>query len=421
MVNLYNALLWAAAPLAAAALALHPRHRLLLRRFHPPVPACKAKPVWVHACSVGEVNVAAPFLAAFQRRWPQVPLLLTVSTISGQAHARATLPDGCRTAWFPFDLRRTVRRFLREANPRALILIETELWPNVLLETAARGIPAAVINGRISERHYSRYRRARALFRPALKSLALAVMQNEVYASRIESLGAPSENIACAGNLKLDLADSRGALDTEELRARMGIPEGAPVVVFGSTRPGDEILAMGCWTKLRERFPELYLIVAPRHPKRIAEALNPFGEDKPLLRSEVLSGARSPAGERVIFVDTLGELGSFYALASVAVIGGSFDARIQGHNPIEPAALGVPVLFGPHMKNFEDTATLLIERDAAARCHDGAALAQTLDKLLSDSTRREQMGHNARQAIEDQHGAMEQTLDLLAKPLGLPA
>lgn len=412
MIGIYSAAVAAAAPVVRLILLASPRHRPLLQRFRPPVPSNIDRPVWIHACSVGEVGVAIALVRALQARRPHLSLLLTVSTTTGRARAGEAFSGTAPITWFPFDLAATVREFFEAVRPRALILIETELWPNVLREAAARNIPVALVNGRISDRHVARYRRARALFRPAVRTLSLAAMQNQEYVRRIVALGADASITFASGNIKFDAApNAADPAAADALRAQMGIPNGAPVVVFGSTRPGDEALARACWDRVRARVPNAVFVVAPRHLQRVNDAQKPFADQSLLVRSEVVAG-RPPNRERIILIDTHGELTAFYALADVAVIGGSFSKDVQGHNPIEPAALGVSVLFGPHMRNFKDAAAMLLESGGAVETSvDG--LPQDLEALLGDPDHRNRMGQRARQVVAEQTGATERTLNLL--------
>jgi len=401
-----------AVPFGAAWLAVHARYRPLLRRFAPAIPnRLAAAPLWVHACSVGEVNTASPLVRAMAERWPDVPVCLTVSTVAGHDLACRTCAEVPCT-WLPFDHLVCVRRFVRRLRPRALVAMETELWPNLLRETRRCGAAVMLANGRLSDKHLGRYERFRALLRPVVAQLTVAGMQNQEYAQRLAALGAPHGAVHVTGNTKFDaVATAIGPDVLAGLRAEMGLDAERPCVVFGSTRPGDEALAASCWKELREAFPTAQLVIAPRHIERLGEALAPF--DEPLLRRTDVQQGRRPAGERVLVLDTLGELVRFYALASVAVIGGSFYPGVNGHNPLESAALGTPTVFGPYMRNFVDPARELVQAGGAVQVAEPEGLADTLHRLLAESHERAGLSARAREAVRRNQGATERTLDLL--------
>jgi 3-deoxy-D-manno-octulosonic-acid transferase len=399
------------APIAGAWLVLRRRYWPLLRRFNPLAPSFPSPPVWVHACSVGEVRTAGPVLEAMRRRWPDVPILLTVSTVSGYDVAQ-TLSSYDGLTWFPFDHPLVVRRFVRRLAPRALVLIETELWPAVIDQAARAAVPIAVLSGRLSDRHFARYRRARFFWRPVLKRIGLADMQEPRYAERIVELGVPAERVHVTGNAKYDgLVKEPDPGLRESIALENGFAPDQPILLFGSTRPGDEALAAACWRALREEFPALCIVIAPRHLDRMDEALKPF--DEPVRRRSEVQKGRDSAGERVFFLDTLGELDRFYALATVAVIGGSFYPGVEGQNPLEPAALGVPTVFGPHMRNFDEPARLLLKCGGACQVASADALCGEVEALLRDETLRDEVGRRGQAIIRDNQGAIERSLVLL--------
>ena len=244
---LYNLVLNAAAPFIRRRLASHPAETPLLARFDPPS-GVEPNGLWIQACSVGEVNTAAPLVAALDHAHPGMPLLVTSSTVTGREAAEARF-GAARSAWFPFDAIAAVRRFYDAVQPRVLVLVETELWPNVIAEAVRREVPVVVVNGRISEKHFERYRRARPLLRRMFAGIAHAGMQNEAHAARLHRLGVPEERISVTGNLKYDAAPTaRDPVAERRLRAAYGFAEDDPILVFGSTRPGDEALASACWT-----------------------------------------------------------------------------------------------------------------------------------------------------------------------------
>lgn len=412
---IYTVLVSLAAPLGALWLLARPRYRPLLGRFAPavssPAPGDNSRPLWIHACSVGEVNIARPIIAAVRARWPRLPLLLTTSTISGRDLARDACP-GVPLTWLPFDHPLCVRLFLRKARPCALVLLDTELWPALILGARRAGVPVILANGRLSDKHFPRYRRARFFLRPVIARLSAAAMQNEEYAARLTELGARPDAVRVCGSTKFD--GVLESVDAEKLRAlrrvgrtQYGLEDDAPLLVFGSTRPGDEALAAQCWRTLRDEFPALRLVIAPRHLDRIDEAMAPF--DEPIARR---SQRTEGADARVFFLDTVGELVDFYALATVAVVGGSFYPGVNGHNPLEPAALGIPTVFGPYMRNFIDPARELLAHNGAVQVSPDE-LTESLRRLLTSLRERQTLADNGRNAVRANKGAINRTLDLI--------
>jgi 3-deoxy-D-manno-octulosonic-acid transferase len=416
---LYNMAITLAAPLVAGYLAASSRHRAAIARFYPNVPKMPASPIWIHACSVGEVAVAQPLLKALASQCQDIPLLLTTSTVTGHARAKA-LTDTHAIAWFPIDHPISVDHFLRQADPRLLILIETELWPNVLRLTSRQSIPVALVNGRISERHYHRYIRSGRMVRDMMSHIAVAGVQDKLYADRFVQLGIDRAAVQITGNLKFDgLPEPPNLTERNAFRTACGIPSDAPIIVFGSTRPGDERRAIDCWQQLRSECPELYLVIAPRHVERVPGIVRMFSEPV-RLRTELGDGS-SQSDHQAIIVNTHGELYDFYAIATLAVIGGSFDDSIQGHNPIEPAAMGVPLLMGPHMRNFSGAAELLVRSGAAAQISRSDQLQPELAALLRDRERRIAMGIRGRDAVTANCGALQRTIEMLDSNTLLPA
>ena len=411
----YNMTLALAAPAAKWWLRRHPVYSPLLQRFHPEVPPRGRGGICLHACSVGEVGVARPLVRALAEALPDVPVLLTVSTLSGRELAARTCPD-TPLAWFPFDTVSAVRAYLKAARPRVLVLLETEVWPNILRECERQGIPTVLINGRLSDKHFKRYRRGRAFFRAAFRRIDFAGMQDQRYLERYRRITGPGVRAEVTGNIKYDsVRTDVPAHARTRARAEAAIPENAPVLVFGSTRPGDEQLAAECWTRLRTGLPSLRLVLAPRHLNRIDEALAPFSGPVSRLSARRAGGnAGEPAP--ILCVDTMGELSTFYAIASVAVVGGSFFPGVNGHNPLEPAALGVPTVFGPWMSNFAEPAQTLLEA-GGARQAEAAQLCAVLEELLADPSEQRRMGTRARRTVLERRGAVQRNIGLIREAM----
>ena len=414
---LYNLALAAAEPAARLWLARHPEHAALRGRFAPEVPPLPERPVWVHACSVGEINTARPLIRALRGRFPGAPVLLTTSTAAGRALADKGVEDAA-AAWLPFDRAPAVRRFIAEARPLALVILETELWPNLLREARRAGVPVVIANGRISPKRLPRYRSWRRVLAPVFRQVSAVGAQNAAYADLFPELGVAPEAVQVTGNLKFDAVrtetDPRTAL---ELRLACGFGPETPILLFGSTRPGDEALAASCWRALEGEFPQWRLVVAPRHPQRAEEAVAAFGGEGCVLRSDTLKPGRHP-DTRVLVLDTLGELGAFYGLAGVAVIGGSFFPGVDGHNPLESAGLGVATVYGPHMGNFPEAAEALRAGGGSVQVSGPGELEGTLRRLMADARERRALGTRGQRVVVSRQGASAANLGLVESCIG---
>lgn len=414
---LYNLALAAAEPAARFWLSRHPEHAVLRERFAPSIPPLTGRPLWVHACSVGEINTARPLIRALRGRFPDTPVLLTTSTAAGRTLADRGV-EGAVPAWLPFDRARAVRRFIGEARPRALVILETELWPNLLREARRAGVPVLIANGRISPKRLPRYRRWRRVLAPVFRQVTAVGAQNAAYAALFAELGVAADTVHVTGNLKFDAV--RTGVDPQtllELRLACGFGPDTPILLFGSTRPGDEALAAECWRSLARDFPQWRLVVVPRHLPRVDDAVRAFGRENCALRTETLKPGRR-AETRVLVVDTLGELGVFYGLAEVAVIGGSFHPGVDGHNPLESAALGVATVYGPHMGNFPEASEALLESGGAVQVTGPGALAEVLRRLMADAHERRALGTRGRRAVVSRQGASDATVALLCALIG---
>ncbi|GMV91978.1 MAG: hypothetical protein AMXMBFR82_17560 [Candidatus Hydrogenedentota bacterium] len=398
-----------AAPPIAGWLFVHPSLRPLLGRFRPQVSNAPDRPVCIQACSVGEVAVTCGLVAQTLDRWPTVPVVVTSSTINGQRRIAELLPR-TPAAWFPVDQRASVNGFYERLRPRALILVETEIWPNAIRIARRRDIPVLIVNARISDKHYPRYQRLRPLLKPVMRQLSGVAAQNDTYAERFRELGVPAASVRVTGNIKFDgLITGFDAADQQSLRKNAALDGGQPIIIFGSTRPGDEELAARTWATIRAKYPTAQLVVAPRHTERAGDIARVF--DEPVrFRSQ-----RPPTGpdSRVLIVDTVGELVSFYALADVAVVGGSFYPGVNGHNPLEPAALGVPTVFGPYMRNFMDPAEALLRYGGALQVTKPDDLTAALHEILDSPERTNKLVAGAREAIAANRGATARTLEFI--------
>lgn len=386
--------------------------------------------IWVHAASVGEVQVAAVLLQGLRARDEKRELTLTCGTVTGHARACALLTDvQVQVCFAPYDLPGAMRRALSRLRPRLLVLIETELWPNLLHEARRAGVPVLIGSARVSQRSARRYRKLPGLLLSSLRTNVWVAAQAPPDAERFRALGVPAARVSVIGNLKFDrmlppLVAQRGAA----LRAQYA--QGRPLWTAGSTHPGEEESVLEAHRQILLRLPGALLVLAPRHPQRFEETaakLTAAGW-RYRRRSQTLAAAGAgatvaapeadAAGEQrceVLLLDTLGELVEFYAAADVAFVGGSLVA-VGGHNLLEPAALGLPVLSGPQQFNSPDIARILLEAGALSIVPDASTLAATAGTLLADPAARARQGERARAAVEAHRGARAR-LEALAEQL----
>lgn len=370
--------------------------------------------LWVHAVSVGEVNAAAPLVDALRAAYPLSPVVVTTTTPTGAARVQALWGERVRHLYLPYDLPGAVRRFLRHAQPSLALVMETEIWPNLYLGSHAHGIPLMLVNARLSQRSGRGYRPVLPLIRLAMGQVDLIAAQTEADARRLRAVGAPPARIRMVGNLKYDLRLPDG-LDAQARRWRAGWNSARPVWIAASTHEDEERLVLEAHLALRMRFPDLLLLWAPRHPERFAAA----AERAQLhgLRTCTRSAQGLPTVDTECFVlDSMGELLAFYAAADVAFVGGSLQA-IGGHNVLEPAALGVPSVVGPHTFNFVEATVLLRDEGALLQVEHGAGLQAALALLLDDAPRRRAMGAAGRLTVERERGAVARTMRLIAELL----
>ncbi len=387
-----------------------------------PVRPRKGGRVWIHGVSVGEVKAAQPLVAALAGRRPELEVALSSTTPTGYSLLERLLPEHLRF-FYPLDLPFVPGRVIDRVEPCGIVLMELEIWPNFLRAASRRGVPVAVVNGRISERSWRGYTRAWRLL-PELERIEVYCVQNRRYAERFLDLGVPASRVFVTGNMKFDnLGPSRDAPPDEELRALLRIGPGERVVVGGSTHAGEErtLLRAARGTEEKLRVP-LRLLLAPRHPDRVGSVLDDLAAEggKAVLLSDLRRGRGTLAAGTAVVVDTIGELERIYTLASAVFVGGSLVPH-GGHNGLEPVSLGKPTLFGPHTFNFEDEVNLLLEGEGARRVADEADLQGALARLLEDPEGARAMGERGVRALASQRGATERTLGVLERFLLHPS
>jgi 3-deoxy-D-manno-octulosonic-acid transferase len=377
--------------------------------------------VWIHCVSVGETQAARPLVQAIRTRFPEFQLAISTTTLTGQNLAREVFKhEAIRVFYFPFDWRWVVRRTLRAIRPNVVLLMETELWPGFLRECKRQGIPVALVNGRLSEQSYRRYRPIRRFIRTVLSSISMAIMQTEADAARLATLGMGADRLLISGNLKFD-AGTLPLTDalTLEFRRRFGLDGAAPLILAASTHDPEEVIVLNSFRQVISRSEmKPRLLIAPRRPERFAEVAE-------LLRASGLRWVRRTApptdGDEqaeIILLDSIGELHSVYALTPIVFVGGSL-ARKGGHNILEPAAAGAAVITGPYTYNFRSIVETFVAAGAVIQLQpqsDSAAIVELGDvvsALLADPARRIDLGRRAQKLVDENRGATERTMELL--------
>lgn len=370
--------------------------------------------IWIHAVSVGEVQAAAPLVTTLRQRYPDTPIVVTTFTPTGAARARVLFKELAHVRYLPFDLPGAVARFLTRAQPRLAVIFETELWPNLYRACGKSRVPLVLASARISPRSMGRYQRLGVLIRETLSQGVVVAAQGEADASRFRELGAAPDSTHVTGNIKFDFSLPADIVERGS-RLRERYAAGRPVWVAGSTHGGEEEALLEAQTLIRKSAPNALLVMAPRHPTRfveVTELLKRRGA-KFVRRSR---GDSATAGEidaaEVLLVDTLGELLDFYAAGDIAFVGGSL-VPIGGHNLLEPAALGLPILTGPHNGNGAEVARVLEDRGAAQIVANAADLAEKVAALLSDPENRRVRGAAGRAYVEANKGALTNLMGLI--------
>ena len=373
--------------------------------------------IWVHAVSVGEVLAARPIISELRRRYPTLKLFLSTTTLSGQQLARRNVADVDAVFYLPFDWTFTVRRTLKLVNPRLFVMVETEIWPNLLRECRRRGIKTALVNGRISHRSFPRYRLARPFFRRVLADVDRFCVQGEESARRLVELGAEPSRITVTGSLKFESLHATpipGRGPARVLRFFRLSPN-RPVLVAGSTMKGEEEFVVRAFNRFRSTpaGSNALLVIAPRHPERFVEAERICRQEglSTVRRSELAIDAE-PRADAVV-LDTIGELAQLYQVATAVFVGGSLVPS-GGHNILEPALFGKPIVFGPHMENFSEIAEAFVTNGAAVQLRSDREIDDVVLSLMNDPVRRARLGAAARALVEANRGARDKTLAAIA-------
>ena len=386
---------------------------------HGPPPARARTRLWVHAVSVGEVNSIRPLIDALNLKSSQ--LCVSTTTETGQRLARRLFRDRARVFYFPLDWPWLCRRYLQSLSPAAVLVVETEIWPGFIAAARELDVPVVLVNGRISDRSFARYRRFRRSLRPFLRQLDRLCMQSVQDRDRIVELGSAASRTSSVGNLKYDYKlgpDAGPAALTRRIRSLFGAD---PIWVCGSTREGEEEQLLDAFHETRREFPDLRMLLAPRHPRR-SDEISSLLQQRGLvhLKRSSLNGSRdagSSGRPEVLVLDTIGELARLYELARVVFVGGSLVAW-GGHNIIEAAHFGKPILVGPHMHNFREMARTFLEGGAVLQVRDSRELARRLRELLGSDAARRGLGRNARRILRENRGAVGRTARIVDEYLG---
>lgn len=378
-----------------------------------PVRASNAPGVWLHAVSVGEVNLLGTILAELRLRHPDWEFVISTTTATGFALAQQKYPQ--HTVFYcPLDFTWAVKHAMRRVRPAWLLLAELELWPNLINEAKAQGARVAVINGRLSDKSFRGYRRIRSLLAPLLGKLDLIAVQSPQYAERFLALGAPASAVQLTGSIKFDGAQTdRANPATVGLRKLAMIADSDVVFLAGSTQEPEEELALAAFRELAPRYPQLRLILVPRHPERFATVADLLEKcSLPWQRRSDLAGSTVRTEARILLVDRVGELGAWWGLTQIAYVGGSMGPR-EGQNMIEPAAYGAAVSFGPRTRNFRDVVALLREQEAAVVVRSVGELTAFVARCLAQPDFADRLGTRAQSIVRGQLGATAKTCDWL--------
>ena len=377
--------------------------------------------MWVHAVSVGEVMAATRLVAELSATLgDQWVVVVSTTTATGQTLAKERL-GAARIFFYPLDIGWAVRAYVKALQPQMLVLMESELWPRMLVECGRAGVPVAVVNARVSDRSFARGVKVRALWGRMLRRVELFLAQGEEDARRLVAMGARAQSVRVAGNLKYDVRAPKESRVAGLIREAV---KGRPVVVAGSTVEGkqelEESSLLHAWEEVARAVPDAVLVVAPRHPERFGVAYSMTEGRGTVRATELLAGTAGPVVQGGnILLDTIGDLAAVYGLADVAFVGGSL-VRKGGHNPLEPAQFGVPVVMGPSYENFRDVVERMREADGIRIVKDGEELAATLIELLTNPAMAAAMGERGRAVFEGQAGATARTVEALLELLAAP-
>jgi len=411
----YCGLLTLSAPYLVYKLVRSRKHRagLFQRLGNLPKWPDRGPRIWIHGVSVGEVLAAKSLVEVIERELPDHEIVISTTTKTGQEVARQHY-EGKRVFYYPLDFSFSTRRVLESVKPRAVILMELEIWPNFLLSTSITEVPVLLVNGRISEKSFRRYGFLQRVIPEPMDRIGLYCVQTRKYADRFRRLGVAPDRVHVTGTMKFDNIDtSRGEGLGAGIRKELGIRDCERVLIGGSTHPTEEGALQEIFEELVREFPEYRLVLVPRHPERHEEVESMLRQrGMEVVRKTTIDRAGPPDGSPVIMVDTMGELARLYAAADLVFVGGSLIPH-GGQNMMDPAGLGRPVVFGPHIQNFQEPVDILLEEDAAVMVRDAAGLKETILRLARNPDEAREMGGRARRVVIEQKGASERIMRII--------
>ncbi|MGR9012703.1 MAG: lipid IV(A) 3-deoxy-D-manno-octulosonic acid transferase [Gammaproteobacteria bacterium] len=371
--------------------------------------------IWFHAVSVGEAEALFPLVKKIQQQYPDARLLITTTTPTGSARVKAVMQGSVEHVYLPYDIPCAVGRFMRRFNPKIAVIMETEIWPNLFAYCGKQEIPLYIINARLSEKSASGYQKIPTLISPALAQVKLIATQTQDDAKRFVAIGAKIETVRTLGNIKFDIELPNDVI-SRGMKLKADLFSGRFVWVVASTHKDEEVIFLEIYKKIKEMIPELLMVIVPRHPER-------FGEVNKLCERYQLAVVTRTSGEDchqyidVYLADTMGELRMLYAAADVAFVGGSM-VPVGGHNILEAAAVGIPVLFGPYMANFKEIAMEVLRQDAAIQCQNKNEIISAMLALHADSVYRKSLAEKGRVFVRQNQGAITRIFDVLRQDIG---
>lgn len=376
--------------------------------------------MWIHAVSVGEVNLVIRLIEELERRLPNLKIVVSTTTTTGMGELRRRVPAHVEKIYYPIDRWKWVQRALGTIHPEAIVLVEAEVWPNFLWRAQAMGVPTFLVNARISDKSYRGYQWWGSVFRGLFGGLSRVCCPTETDAARLRKIGCRPDAVHTVGNMKFDAALGGGGkkLDARAMLNDLGVPADAPVLLGGSTHDGEELVLAETWLTLRERFPNLFLVLVPRHHERAREAGRAVRAKGLRVAYRTELGKRRSADGPIdcLVVNTTGELKAFYEVATVVFVGKTLTAQ-GGQNPIEPAALGRAVVCGPNMQNFRGIVPEFLDAQAVCQVKSAGELTGAIAELLADPAKRNALGENARRVVERNQGSIARTVQIIAERL----
>ena len=409
---LYSFLVWLSIPIALLKIIVkdsrHPSWKVKVRNQLGLVKKMSGRVIWIHSVSVGEFNASKPLIDLLFEHYPSHKIVISTTTMTGSVEVKKHYKSKVTHCFFPFDSELIIKSFLKKINPEICILMETEIWPNLINQLKIKNIPTALINARLSEKSFHKYQRfSSRLISESLKNISLICSQNIFSSERLVSLGANKEKLSTTGSLKFDSNESIDNELNNNLRKIIGERR---VVVFASTRDGEEKLIIDSYLKFKESLDPL-LVIVPRHPERFDTAFN-IARDAGLKVKRKSIDAKCNEDTDILIGDSMGEMMGYYSISDIAFIGGSLSDN-GGQNMLEAASLSKPIIFGPSTYNFEEVSKQLLDNDASIQVANADELMRTITELLTNDLRRKELGANARKTVEDNQGAVNKTIDLI--------